>query len=329
MFQRRRASILLGVVIFASLVLVTVDFRGGQDGPLDRVRGVTTSVLRPVQEGVSTLTAPFTDLGERIGELFRLRSENAELRDRVATLEDRSATRADLERENRELRELLELTDRTELDTVAGRVVALAPSSFEWTVTIDVGTADGIDRGMPVIDGDGLVGRIIQASPNASRVLLAIDPNFAGAARTDRTGEVGTIEGRGSDPMLLQLLDPEGDVEVGDEVVTSSYDDGVFPAGIPVGEVREVTDGPGRLSREAQVSPFVNFSQLHHVAVVRTDGVQPLPPFEGTEGIPFDAPESDEEDGEEDGEGDGDDEGADDGDDDGEGDGDDDDEGDG
>ncbi len=296
MFQRRRASILLGVVIFASLVLVTVDFRGGEDGPLDRARGVTAAVLRPVQEGVATLIAPFSDLGDRIGELFRLRSENAELRDRVATLEERSATRADLERENRELRELLELTDRTELDTVAGRVVALAPSSFEWTVTIDVGTNDGVGRGMPVIDGDGLVGRIIQTSPNASRVLLAIDPNFAGAARTDRTGEVGTIEGRGSDPMLLQLLDPEGDVEVGDEIVTSSYDDGVFPAGVPIGEVREVTDGPGRLSREAQVSPFVDFSRLHHVAVVRTDGVQPLPPFEDTEGIPFEVPEPDDRD---------------------------------
>ncbi|MFP4636379.1 MAG: rod shape-determining protein MreC [Nitriliruptoraceae bacterium] len=302
MFQRRRAGILLAVVILVSLVLITLDFRGEEDaGPFDGLRTTVGNALRPLQDGVSTLVAPFGDAAERVGELFRLRSENQQLRGRVEDLEERTASRVDLERENLELRQLLDMADRTELDTVAARVVALSPSNFEWTVTIDVSAEDGIERGM--ISGAGLVGRIIQTSDGASRVLLAIDPNFAAAARTARTGEVGTIEGRGGDPMLLRLLDPEADVEAGDEIVTSSYDEGVFPAGIPIGEVRQVVDGEGRLTREAEVNPFVAYSQLHHVMVVRTDGVEPLPAFDSTEDLEFDVPElsPDDDDDEQDG----------------------------
>lgn len=294
MFQRRRAGILLAVIVFASLVLITFDFRGDDEGPLERLRSGVGTVLQPFQDGVTTLVTPLGETTERIGELFRIRTENQQLRDRVAELEERTASRTDLRRENRELRELLEIADRTELDTVAARVVALAPSNFEWTVTIDVGTDDGVTRGMPVISGDGLVGRIIQSSPGASRVLLAIDPNFAAAARTARVGEVGTIAGRGSDPILLRLLDPEADVEPGDEIVTASYDHGVFPAGIPIGEVREVIDGQGRLYREAQVRPYVNFARLHHVMVVRTDEITPLPPFDPGDDIDLQVPELDD-----------------------------------
>lgn len=302
MFQRRRAGILLAVVILVSLVLITLDFRGDDDaGPFDGLRTTVGDALQPLQDGVSTLVAPFGDVAERVGELFRLRTENQQLRERVEDLEERTASRVDLERENLELRELLDMADRTELDTVAARVVALSPSNFEWTVTIDVGTEDGVGRGMPVIAGDGLAGRIIQTSAGASRVLLAIDPNFAAAARTARAGEVGTIEGRGGDPMLLRLLDPEADVEVGDEIVTSSYDEGVFPAGIPIGEVREVVDGEGRLTREAEVNPFVAYSQLHHVMVVRTEGVEPLPAFDSTDDLEFDVPSISPGDDEQDG----------------------------
>ncbi len=298
MFQRRRAGILLAVIVFASLVLITFDFRGDDQGPLERLRSGVGTVLQPIQDGVTTLVTPLGDAADRIGELFRIRTENQQLRERVAELEERTAARTDLQRENRELRELLEIADRTELDTVAARVIALAPSNFEWTVTIDVGTDDGVARGMPVISGDGLVGRVIQSSRGASRVLLAIDPNFAAAARTARVGEVGTIAGRGSDPILLRLLDPEADVEPGDEITTASYDHGIFPAGIPVGEVREVVDGQGRLYREAQVSPYVDFSRLHHVMVVRTDEVSPLPPFDAGDDLDLEVPEPDDPDDE-------------------------------
>ena len=287
MYQRRRARILIGVLLFVSLVLVTLDIRGGEGNVLERLRGTVTTVLAPVQDGVSSLVRPVGDAFSGVGDLFRLRAENAELRERVERLEERRRAVSDLERENREFRELLAIQDRTNFDTVTARVVALAPSSFEWTITLDVGTNDGVERDMPVINGDGLVGRVIQVTPNASRVLLAIDPSFFATARSGSTGEIGSIGGRGGEPMVLQPIDPAARIEQGHEIVTSSYAGGVFPGGIPIGVVSDPGDPEARLTRTISVLPYVDFTRLHHVLVVLSAPVDPVPPLEGTGDIPF------------------------------------------
>ena len=290
MFQRRRARLLLALLVAAAIALVTIDFRSGEDGGLDRLRGAATAVLRPIQDGVGVLIRPFSEGAGAISDLFAIRAQNRELEARVAELEERRRVFDDLERENAELRALLAIADRTELETVAARVVALAPSNFEWTITIDVGTRDGVERGMPVVDGDGLVGRIIQVTADASRVLLAIDPSFSAAARSARNGQVGVLDGRGGDPMVFRLLDPEAEVAVGDAVTTSSYQGGVFPAGIPIGTVSQVTEGGSPLTREVEVNPYVDFTRLHHVLVIFSTGIEDIPPFEGTEELEFRRP---------------------------------------
>lgn len=287
MYQRRRARILIGVLLFVSLVLVTLDVRGGEGNVLERLRGTVTMVLTPVQDGVASLVRPVGDAFSGVGDLFRLRTENAELRERVERLEERRRAVSDLERENREFRELLGIQERTGFDTVTARVVALAPSSFEWTITIDVGANDGVERNMPVTNGDGLVGRVIQVTPNASRVLLAIDPSFFATARSGRTGEIGSIGGRGGEPMVLQPIDPGARIEEGDEIVTSSYAGGVFPGGIPIGVVNDAGDPAARLTRTISVLPYVDFTRLHHVLVVKSAPIEPVPPLEGTGDIPF------------------------------------------
>ncbi len=290
MYQRRRIRILIGILLFVALLLITLDVRGGGDGVLDRLRGTATGVLQPVQDGFSTLVRPLGTATDGVRELFSLRSDNAELRERVEDLEERRRVVADLERENRELQGLLDLEERLQFETVAARTVALAPSSFEWTITIDVGSNDGVARDMPVIAGPGLVGRVIQVTPSAARVLLAIDPNFSAASRAARTGEIGSISGRGSDPMLLQPLEPGADIQRGDEIVTSSFAGGVFPGGIPIGVVADEGDTTARLTRSITVLPYVDFTRLHHVLVVLSAPVEPVPPLEGTPGIPFEPP---------------------------------------
>lgn len=287
MYQRRRVRILIGVLLFVSLVIVTIDVRGGDGNVLERLRGTVTTVLTPIQDGVATVVRPVGEGLSGIGDLFRLRSENAELRERVERLEERRRAVSDLERENQEFRDLLAIRERTDLETVTGRVVALAPSSFEWTITIDIGANDGVERDMPVINGDGLVGRVIQVTPSASRVLLAIDPSFFATARSGATGEIGSIGGRGGEPMVLQPIDPAARIGAGDEIVTSSYAGGVFPGGIPIGVVSDPGDPSARLTRTISVLPYVDFTRLHHVLVVLSAPVEPVPPLEGTADIPF------------------------------------------
>ncbi len=293
MYQRRRARVLLAILVLVTLVLVTVDFRsggGGGDGPLDKLRGVATTVFGPVQDGLSAVLRPIGGAFSGVGDFFRLRTENQQLEERLAQLEDQRQSFEDLERQNDELRDLLAMQRRTEFEVVTARVVALAPSNYEWTVTLDLGSSDGIERNMVVINGDGLVGRVIQTTANASRVLLAIDPNFSAAARVARGGETGPIDGQGGDLMRFRPLDPEAEIREGDEIVTSSYSNGIFPAGIPIGEVETVGEANALLNRDVLVRPFVDFTRLDLVLVVKNAPVTEPPPILDELDTPFTPP---------------------------------------
>ena len=279
MYHRRRSRILLAVLVLTALALITVDFRGGEQGPMWRLRGLATTVFAPVQDGLSTVLSPVANAFSTVGDLFRLRDENATLKSRLDELSQRHRSFEDLERENEQLRSLLAMKERSGFDVLPAQTISLGPSNYEWTITLDVGTDDGVAKDMVVINGDGLVGRVVQVTPNASRVLLAIDHNFSAAARDARMGETGPVDGRGGDLMVFHPLDPEAVIAVGDQVVTAAYDNGLFPAGIPIGEVEDVGEATTLLSRDVLVRPYVDFTRLDHVLVVLHTPPGPVPPM--------------------------------------------------
>jgi rod shape-determining protein MreC len=293
-YNRRRARILLAVLVLLALVLVTVDFRSdgsSGDGPLGRLRGIASTVFGPVQDGLATIVSPIGNSLSGIGDVFDARAENAQLRSQLERLEERRLSYDDVLRENEELRQLLEIQERSELRTRAAQVIANGPSNFEWTITLDVGSADGVQRDMPVINGDGLVGRVIQTTTDTSRVLLAVDPSFQAAAAHAQSGETGAVQGNGGEPMIYRPLDPEAELEVGDEIVTSRYSNGVFPAGIPIGTVDATDPSSGLLSRTIQVRPWVDFTRLQTVLVVLYEPEQVLPSDDLGDGLEFERPD--------------------------------------
>lgn len=294
MYNRRRARILLAVLVLVSLLLVTVDFRsdGAQgEGPLGQLRGVASAVFGPVQQGVATIVRPLGDSVSSVGALFDARSENARLRAQLEALQERRLSYDSVLRENEELRRLLDIQERSALDTAAAQVIATGPSNFEWTVTLDVGADDGVVRDMPVINGDGLVGRVIQTTGDTARVLLAIDPSFQAASAHAETGETGLIQGNGGEPMVYRPQDPEAEIAVGDEIVTSQYSNGVFPADIPIGTVASADETAGLLDRTVRVRPWVDFTRLQTVLVVLYAPDRDLPGASFGDDLPFERPE--------------------------------------
>lgn len=291
MYQRRRARVLLAVLSLVALVLITVDFRAGDDGGvLDRVRDLATAAFAPAQDGLAALIRPIGDAAASVGDLFDARAEVAALRERLDRLQERRRSATDIERENERLRGLLDMRDRVDVETLAAHVIALSPSNFSWEVTLDVGAQDGVARDMPVVNGDGLVGRVIQVTPRASRVLLAIDPTFGAAARVARSGETGTLDGRGGGLMRMRPLDPEADIRPGDEIVTAGYENGLFPPGIPIGTVETVGEATTALDREVQVRPFVDFTRLDLVLVLLHTPGEEVPGLDDVGDIPFTPP---------------------------------------
>lgn len=149
-------------------------------------------------------------------------------------------------------------------------VIAIgAAQGFSWTVTIDVGARDGIQRDMTVLNGAGLVGRVTTVGPDTATVLLANDPDFTVGTRMESTDELGFASGQGDRPLRVELLNAKAKIKKGDRLVTfGSQADKPFVPGVPVGVVSRVDPSGGDLTRTVYVTPFVSFTRLDIVGVV-------------------------------------------------------------
>jgi rod shape-determining protein MreC len=264
--EHGRARTLLAILTLAALVVLTVDFRQGEDGPLATVQQGALSVFAPVQEGFATVVRPVGDFFSAIGQAGDLRDRNAELSEEIADLRDARPAAEDLERENAELRALLAMRERLDLDTVAAEVIGQPPGQVAFSLVINAGADQGLMSGMAVIDAQGLVGKLTEVTGGHARVELLSSPDARYAVRTAASGQTGLMQGQGARPFRLEIRDPSAAVDTGAQVVTRSFQGSTIPGGIPVGVIATDEDQPS--PRYRAVRPYVDFSRLSVVQVV-------------------------------------------------------------
>jgi rod shape-determining protein MreC len=282
----RRARLILAILVLASITLIVLDLRGGSGGPLQPLRSATAAVFGPLERGVTAVFSPVGRLVDSLSQLSdqqeridALEAENEQLRVAVDTAGVDIARVAELDA-------LLGLAADTALDIVPAQVIAVGPAQgFAWTVAIDAGSIDGIEVGMSVINGGGLLGRTVSVGPDTSTVLLLVDATSTVGGRLAGSSQIGIVSGTGRQDLLtMQLLDPLAAIDVGDVVVTFGSRGGrPFVPGIPIGRVESVSGTPGQLTRVANLAPYADASRLNLVGVVvaqqRTEprGVIPAP----------------------------------------------------
>jgi rod shape-determining protein MreC len=266
--------LLLLAFLALSLVVITLDFRGSGDGPLERAKDISTTVVAPIQRGLTAVFRPVGDFFSSLGDLSRLRAENQELETALEDAESRLDRADALASENARLRDDAELAESwTEMETVAAEVIATVPANYRWAVKIDKGSIDGIEEDMAVVAPEGLVGKVIRADSNSSIVLLLIDPQAGARGRIEDKGFTGNIRGNGADePLSLRSVHPEANVNEGDEVVTSGFDDGIFPPSIPIGRVISASGESAALEQRIDIEPFVDFNALDFVRILLESG---------------------------------------------------------
>jgi rod shape-determining protein MreC len=265
-----RDRLFIGFLVLATVTVLTLDFR---TGVLDGVSSTTSSIFGTLQAGVRGFVRPFESVVQSIRDLGSLRKENEKLREENLDLRRRADTYPDLARENTRIHSLLELEHSAGLEAVHARVIGASISGLERSATINKGRSSGVGRDRAVIAPEGLVGHITWAGGNTAKVLLLTDAQSAVGVRIGESGETGLVRGTG-DPRVLRLelversaLD-QGAVKPGDVVLTSGYEGGIYPEGLPVGRVESVNlarrGGP---DYTILVRPFVRFSQLDIVGV--------------------------------------------------------------
>ena len=265
---------MLLIFIALSIIIITLDFRQGEGGPLTRAKDISVAVVAPIQRGLTTIFRPVGNFFASIGELGRLRSENDRLKDELESIEQEVAEAEALQEEVVTLTDLLDLDEPwIAMETVTAQVIGYGPSNYRWARSIDKGRADGIRPDMAVVSAQGLVGKVISVTESASEILLLIDPRAAAGARIEDRRDTGQVQGNGeSEGLSLELIDSISEVFEGDLVITSGYDQGIFPPGIPIGEIDEIAGDVRTPDQQIVVEPFVDFTALDYVKVLLDTG---------------------------------------------------------
>jgi len=276
--QRPRATRLLVVVLVSiSLAVITLDYRQ-QDGPLSALGSSTKAAMAPMQRAVTNVTRPVGDFFSGLAHLPSLSKENQELKDELAAAHAEDAVNDLIQVQNEELQGLLDLRATLDPEPIAAVVIANGLSNFEWTITIDKGSNDGIAKDQPVVTGSAeapmLVGRVVQVSPDSADVRLIIDRESAVAAVLKDTREAGLIHGQGDADLRMTDVEPgtvtEGDVE---QVFTLGYEvtgqPGLYPPDLLIGQVSRTVPADNATEEFIEVRPAVDFATLQFVLVLK------------------------------------------------------------
>lgn len=268
-----RSRFTLFLLILTSVTLLTLDYRGFE--PIDQARSAVLSAFEPVGSFASDTFEPVRNAWNGAFSYDELAKENEELRMRVDELEGQ-ITSGEVAKQS--LRQLLEQADLPFVDnipTVRARVISGAVSNFDRTIEIDRGERAGLRRGMPVVTGQGLVGRVVRVSGDRAVVDLLSGGNFSVGFSVVGTNVLGVVRGQGDGQRLLGTVDVDRLVSPGQIVVTSGVAGSTFPQGIPIGTVSEVGDDTGSLQRELAIDMLARQSDLSFVTVVLWEPTEP------------------------------------------------------
>ena len=263
-----RGRLLLISLIVTSLFLITLDLRGVS--VISGLRNGSQSALSPFQSVAATIFRPIGNCFADVTHLGRTRSEIESLKRANEKLRNSLIIRKNADAELEQLKSVLDLAGTAQYKVVSAKVISLgSTSSFTQTISIDAGANMGVRQNMTVISGLGLVGVVKISYPNHALVQLTTDPAFRVGARVAGSQQIGILSGQGTSKAVLQLLDNQTTLKVGDVILArGSQNNRPFVPGVPIGAVTSVDNAAGAVTQMADVKLYANFSTLSVVAVV-------------------------------------------------------------
>ncbi|MCZ6721486.1 MAG: rod shape-determining protein MreC [Alphaproteobacteria bacterium] len=253
--QRFALLLLVGV----ALAMIIVD--SAEPVVTERFRTTIIDVVTPVLEFFARPASSIAETAEQIDSFFVVYEENAKLREENAHLKQWVTAARQLEQENEVLRDMLNVVSDPRASFVSARVIADSGGAFVRTILINAGVRDGVAPGQAVINGDGLLGRVVEAGRRSARVLLLTDLNSLIPVVIESTRERAILAGDNSGRPRLNFLSENAFVAPGERVVTSGHG-GMFPPGLPIGIVSHVSEA------EVQIQPFADWQRLEFVTVL-------------------------------------------------------------
>jgi rod shape-determining protein MreC len=270
--RRRRAVLALLVVL--SLLLLTAYFGESGGGRLHGVQRTFLTAVSPIQDGANKALKPVRDLFGWFGDTLHAKGQRDELRKQINRLRPELVA---AQAERRTYRQLISLYHLNQLGVsayrpVAATVVGKSPNIWYSTVTIDKGSPDGVRVNDPVINGEGLVGKVVAVEPDGAQVDLITDSSMGVSARIGTSNATGIVQPKVGDPndLLLQYLPASTRANKGEYVVTSGTvsgpGDSLYPPGLLIGQV--TSENEESAYKSVNVHPIANLHNLDIVEVL-------------------------------------------------------------
>lgn len=265
-------------LLLGNLILMAWSARQAESNQ-SMLRVWTQTMADFVQSPVTTIASSFSNYFQSISALRGAADENGQLKQRVQELEVEVQSRQDLATENERLKALLQLKEESKYPILPAKVIGRDPSAWFNDSIINRGAADGVKLYMPVVTNGGLVGRITMVSPLTAQVTLITDEKNGVGAIVGQIGNTEAYNGIVSglkdtkdqtiDRNLVEMRYVPGstEVKVGDPVFTTGQD-GIYPAGLKIGDIVEVSSGSATVSHTIYIKPSSNISSMQEVAVL-------------------------------------------------------------
>jgi rod shape-determining protein MreC len=228
---------------------------------------VAIAFIAPFQELVTRSMRAAGNVWRHYFFLIGVSQENDQLKRELDRALEKNTRIEEVELANQRLRQLLNFKQTDQLTVLPAEVISRDPSAWFKTVIINKGRADGLRKGLPVVLPKGVTGQVVDVSERYAKIMLIIDRNSAVDGLIQRTRARGVIKGASADHCYFEYVLRKHDVQIGDTVISSGLD-GVYPKGLRIGEVAEVSNREADIFKEITVRPYVDFEKLEEVLVI-------------------------------------------------------------
>lgn len=271
------------IISLISLILIITAFTTlGKNSNIPFIENAVNLILTPVQKITTEVSGWISDKTQSITSKTDYEKENKELKEKIETLEAENKRLALFEERNTELSSLLDISQKyAAFDTTGALIIGKDPGNWYNIFTIDKGTKDGMKNNMVITSSKGLVGKITSADSLSSKSQSILDSRSSVPAMSLRTGDLGVVKGdytlMSNGLCLMEYIDTDAQIIEGDEIVTSHLSN-IYPAGIPIGSVKEINVDPNGLTKYAVIQPHVDFKHLDTVLIIDGDSMEATEP---------------------------------------------------
>lgn len=261
------SRVFLIVLLIVSIAMTIIYLREDADGPLHKLQNSFHSLIVPVEFIGSGIGVAIDNAGIAISDATADESTLQELKERNQELTQLLTQSEEYRLENERLQELLNLKETYAIEGISGRVIGRSFDSWNQTITIDVGSDEGVESGLTVMGPQGVIGQVISSTPGSSSIRLLSDPNSGAACLIQSSRADGIVRGSLSGALHLENVSNDVEVNIGDVILTSGLG-GSYVKGLLVGTVAKIDGNAKDGTRVITVVPNEHATALEEVIVI-------------------------------------------------------------